>query len=47
VAKQRLLKVGDIVGSEYSVLDGVKPGDRVITSGVQMLVDGMPVKPQS
>ncbi|HLH08844.1 MAG TPA: efflux RND transporter periplasmic adaptor subunit [Terriglobales bacterium] len=47
VAKQRPIKVGDVVGNNYVVLDGLKPGDRIITTGVQVLVDGMPVAPQS
>ena len=47
VAKQRPVELGDIVGNNYVVLDGIKPGDRIITSGVQMLADGMPVLPQS
>jgi RND family efflux transporter MFP subunit len=47
VAKQRPIKVGDVVGNNYVVLDGIKPGDRIITTGVQILVDGMPVAPQS
>jgi hypothetical protein len=29
------------------VLDGIKPGDKLITTGVQMLADGVPVKPQA
>ncbi len=45
VARQRALKVGEIVGNDYVVLDGIKPGDRIISSGVQMLADNMPVKP--
>lgn len=47
VARQRTIDVGDLVGNDYVVLDGIKPGDKVITSNVQMLVDGMPVIPQS
>lgn len=47
VARQRALKVGDLVDNDYVVLEGVKPGERVITSGVQVLTDGMPVQPQS
>ncbi len=47
VARQKPVQLGDIVGNEYVVLDGIKPGEQVIVSGVQMLVDGMPVKPQS
>ena len=40
VAKQRPIKVGAIVGDSYPVTDGLKPGDRVVTSGVQKLADG-------
>jgi RND family efflux transporter MFP subunit len=47
VARQKPLKVGQMVGNDYSVLDGIKPGDRIIVSGTQFLVDGMPVAPQS
>lgn len=43
VARQKLLKVGDTVGNDYAVLDGLKPGDHVIVSGLQFLRDGMPV----
>lgn len=46
VAKQRAIKTGEISGNDYVVLDGLKPGDKVITTGVQTLVDGMPVKPE-
>jgi hypothetical protein len=28
------------------VLEGIKPGERVIVSGTQFLVDGAPVSPQ-
>jgi RND family efflux transporter MFP subunit len=47
VARQRTIEVGDLMGNDYVVLDGIKPGDKVIVSNVQMLVDGMPVVPQS
>jgi RND family efflux transporter MFP subunit len=47
VARQRAVRLGEIVGNDYVVLEGIKPGERVITSGVQMLADGMPVAPQS
>jgi RND family efflux transporter MFP subunit len=46
-AKQQPIQLGDIVGNDYVVLDGIKPGDKIITSGVQVLADGMPVTPQS
>ena len=45
LAKQRPLKIGEIVGNDYVVLEGIKPGDRVIVSGTQFLRDGAPVKP--
>jgi RND family efflux transporter MFP subunit len=47
VAHQKALKVGDMVGNDYAVLDGIKPGDKVIVSGTQFLLDGMPVVPQT
>jgi RND family efflux transporter MFP subunit len=47
VARQRIITVGDLIGNDYVVLDGIQPGDRIIVSGVQILADGMPVVPQS
>jgi len=47
VARQRLLKLGDTIGNDYVVLDGLKPGDHIITSGLQFLQDGMPVMEQA
>jgi RND family efflux transporter MFP subunit len=46
VAHQKALRVGEMVGNDYVVLDGIKPGDKVIVSGTQFLVDGAPVVPQ-
>ena len=39
-ARQRSIKVGPIVGQNYVVLDGIKAGERVVTSGAQKLADG-------
>jgi RND family efflux transporter MFP subunit len=47
VARQRLIQVGDLIGNDYVVLDGIKSGDKIIVTSVQMLADGMPVAPQS
>lgn len=47
VARQKPLKVGQMVGNDYVVLDGVRPGDKVIVSGTQFLIDGVPVNPQN
>lgn len=46
VARQRVVQLGDTVGNNYVVRSGIKPGDKIIVSGMQMLVDGMPVVPQ-
>jgi RND family efflux transporter MFP subunit len=46
VAKQRAIKVGPIAGDSYSVLDGLKAGDRVVVSGAQKLADNAPIAPQ-
>jgi RND family efflux transporter MFP subunit len=46
VARQKPLKVGQMVDNNYVVLEGVKAGDKVIVSGTQFLVDGMPVSPE-
>jgi RND family efflux transporter MFP subunit len=45
VARQKPLTIGQTVGNDYEVLNGVKPGDKVIVSGTQFLRDGMPVTP--
>src|SRR5580658_1688727 len=47
VARQKPLKIGQTVGNDYEVQDGIKPGDKVIISGTQFLMDGAPVIPQS
>ena len=46
VARQKLLKLGDTIGNDYAVLDGLKAGDHIIVSGTQFLQDGMPVMEQ-
>jgi RND family efflux transporter MFP subunit len=46
VARQRPVQVGEIIGDDYLVAGGLKAGERVITSGIQKLADGAPVKVQ-
>jgi membrane fusion protein (multidrug efflux system) len=38
------VQVGPVVGNDYVVLSGLKPGDRLIVSGIQKVVDGAPVQ---
>jgi RND family efflux transporter MFP subunit len=45
IAHQVPVTVGETVGNSYPVLGGLKPGDKVITSGLQFLQEGAPVKP--
>jgi RND family efflux transporter MFP subunit len=45
VARQVPLTIGQTVGNQYEVENGIKPGDKIIVSGTQFLVDGVPVIP--
>jgi RND family efflux transporter MFP subunit len=47
VAKQRAITLGDTIGNDYAVTGGLKPGEKVIISGIQFLIDGAPVQPIS
>jgi len=44
VARQRAVRLGDLIGNNYLVVDGLKAGDRLITSGIQKIGDGAPVR---
>ena len=46
VVHQKPLQIGQIVANDYVVLGGVKPGDKIVVSTTQFLIDGMPVIPQ-
>lgn len=46
VARQRLLKVGETIGNDYVVLEGISAGDHIILSGLQFLQDGALVAEQ-
>lgn len=45
IARQQAVTLGNTVGNDYAVLGGLNNGDKVIVSGLQMLVDGMPIIP--
>src|SRR6266536_3686254 len=44
IARVRDVKLGETYGNTIAVTDGVKEGDRVITTGVTLVRDGDPVK---
>ena len=43
VARQKALKLGEVVGNDFAVLSGMSAGDHIIVSGTQYLQDGAPV----
>ncbi|HLW87095.1 MAG TPA: efflux RND transporter periplasmic adaptor subunit [Terriglobales bacterium] len=47
IAKQRAVTLGDTIGNDYAVTGGLKPGEKIITSGIQFLIDGTPIQPIS
>ncbi len=47
VAQERAVTLGQTVGNNYSISSGLSAGERVIVSGTQFLVNGMPVRPLS
>jgi hypothetical protein len=43
----RTVKTGKQAGSLRIIAEGLKPGERVITEGLQRISDGMEVRPRS
>ncbi|MEH2115018.1 efflux RND transporter periplasmic adaptor subunit [Nostoc sp.] len=46
VARQRLVKLGEIKGNNYQVIEGLQPEDKVIISGLLNLRDGVAIVPE-
>ncbi len=44
-ATQRAVKVGDTLGGNVLILEGLKAGERIVTEGLQKVREGAPVKP--
>ncbi|WGV24826.1 efflux RND transporter periplasmic adaptor subunit [Halotia branconii] len=47
VARQKPVKLGDIRNNNYQVLEGLKPEDKIVISGLLNLKDGIPIVPES
>ena len=47
VAIQKTVELGNTVGNSYEVKSGLLVGEKVIVSGMQLLVSGAPVQPMS
>ncbi|MBD2681994.1 MULTISPECIES: efflux RND transporter periplasmic adaptor subunit [Nostoc] len=45
VAQQKPVKLGAIEGNSYQVLEGLKPGDKIVVSGILNLTNGVPITP--
>lgn len=46
VAKLKPVKLGELQGNEYQVLEGLDAGDTIVTSGLLNLRDGVPIMQQ-
>ncbi|MBW4646678.1 MAG: efflux RND transporter periplasmic adaptor subunit [Goleter apudmare HA4340-LM2] len=47
VAVQKPVKLGDIEGGNYQVIEGLKAGEKIVVSGILNLTNGAPIMPES
>ena len=47
IAQQKRVKLGNIRGNNYQVLEGLRAGEKIIVSGILNLRDGTPIVPVS
>jgi RND family efflux transporter MFP subunit len=45
IAKQLAVHLGAIEGTRYQVITGLQAGEKIVTSGIQNLADGVPINP--
>lgn len=43
VARQKAVTLAEVEGNIYPVLSGLRPGEKIVVSGIQKLSDGMPL----
>jgi hypothetical protein len=46
-ATQRTVQVGETLGGSVVIQEGLKPGERVVTEGLQKVREGAPVLPMT
>jgi membrane fusion protein (multidrug efflux system) len=46
-ATQRAVKVGETLGENVMILEGIKPGERIVTEGLQKVREGAVVQPMT
>jgi membrane fusion protein, multidrug efflux system len=44
IARMRLVRAGRIIGNRVEILSGISPGERIIVSGAEKVVDGAKVE---
>ncbi len=44
VARLHSVEIGSVTGTDITVLNGLTPGDRIITTGANLLKDGQPIE---
>ncbi len=47
VAVQKPVKLGDIEGNNYQVIEGLKAGEKIVVSGILNLNNGVPIIPET
>ena len=47
IARQKPVKLGEIQDNKYRVLEGLKPGEKIVVSGLLNLTDSAPIIPES
>lgn len=46
IVHQKPVKLGEVQSDSYPILEGIKPGDRIVVSNILKLRDGAPIQPQ-
>uniref|UniRef100_A0A0C1N4H8 Hemolysin D n=1 Tax=Tolypothrix bouteillei VB521301 TaxID=1479485 RepID=A0A0C1N4H8_9CYAN len=47
IARQKLVKLGDLQGNSYQVIEGLEPGEKIIVAGLLNLKNGASITPAS
>ncbi len=44
VARQRAVQLGNVINNNYTVISGLKPGEKLVAAGIQKIRDGAPIQ---
>lgn len=45
IAKQRAVNLGSLQGNDYQIVEGIEPGEKIVTAGILQLQDGALIQP--